>query len=129
MAELPPLTEEERAAGDRRLRRAFEVGFLELHGSEPRIEFRYRVWCEARAQPFVALTRTEDFQLVEMDLSRGPCQLDEETTLRLRRQLTGEILEFEQSLVRLRIADVEEARRLAAGLFEVAWETSRGLQL
>lgn len=113
-----------RREGDQAIRRAFERGFIELDGPASHLEFRYRVWCEARHQPFVSLLRQGSAAVVELDLARGPCQLTEEALLELDNSLPFPFLERSQTRCRL---EVPEPRAVQAAilLFETAWRLAQ----
>lgn len=113
-----------RREGDQAIRRAFEKGFLELDEPSTHLEFRYRVWCEARQQPFVSLLRQDSHSVVELDLTRGPCQLTEAALLELSRILPYPFMECTQTRCKVKVPS-EQAVSAAVTLFETAWRLSQ----
>lgn len=109
-----------RAEGNKLIRRAFELGFLEIDQPASHLEFRYRVWCEARRQPFVSVLRKGEVSLIEMDLARGPCQLTEETLEQLSSSLPYPFQELTLTRCLLE-APTAQASSVAVKLFETAW--------
>lgn len=114
----------DRKEGDQAIRRAFERGFLELELPASHLEFRYRVWCEARRQPFVSLLPLGDKSVVEMDLSRGPCQLSEESLAELKAALGCPFQELTRTRCRVEVPSAEGVT-VAIRFFETAWRLAQ----
>lgn len=109
----------EKSESDQAIRRAFERGFVVLTEPECHLGFRHRVWCEARDQPYVSLFEDQEVALVELDLSRGPCQLTEAAAFKLREAVSGLVLASTLTHWKVEVPRAEGVR-VAALFFETA---------
>ena len=116
----------EKTESNQAIRRAFERGFVVLTEADCHLGFRYRVWCEARHQPYVSLWEDGEYSQIELDLSRGPCQLTDEAFLKLRNGVSGEVLNSTLTNWQVKVP-VTEGVRVASLLFETAASCVEGL--
>ena len=118
----------DKAKSDQALRRAFERGFVVLTEAECHLGFRHRVWCEARHQPYVSLYQDGECAQVELDLSRGPCQLTEEACLKLQKSVAGAVISSTLTHWRVQVP-VTDGVRVASLFFETATSCVNDLML
>jgi phosphosulfolactate synthase (CoM biosynthesis protein A) len=109
----------DKSDSDRAIRRAFERGFVVLTEPQCHLGFRHRVWCEARHQPYVSLCEDGEHAQVELDLSRGPCQLTEEAWFRLSDTVSGVVTSSTLTHWQVQVPVVDGVR-VAALFFETA---------